>query len=241
MGNFIDLTGQRFSRLTVVCRAEDRLTPKGKRRAMWKCQCDCGNITLVQTNNLRSGQVRSCGCLQRENQGAVNSRRAKDLTGMKYGRLTVLKAGETRIMNNGNHVKTWICKCECGNIKEIIGYSLTSGHTKSCGCINAERLQTEKICKIKTGSSNTKNRIYRIYQAMKTRCYNPNVNYYYLYGGRGISICDEWLGEHGFENFQKWSLENGYSDELTIDRIDTNGNYEPDNCQWSTLRGKPGK
>ncbi len=145
----------------------------------------------------------------------------KDITGNKYGRLTVL--GLDSIRNRSSY---WLCLCECGNEKVVRNDCLKSGNTQSCGCLNHEH------GRVIHGLVRT--RLYRIYHAMKQRCYNPNANRYDRYGERGIRICDEWL--NSFSAFAEWAISNGYADGLTIDRINNDGNYEPSNCRWVTQR-----
>lgn len=156
----------------------------------------------------------------------------KDLTGMKFGRLTVLYRSENG-MCSGKPVTRWMCRCDCGIEKTVDGHSLARGRTKSCGCLNAEtrkRLLTERA----TTHGGCYTRLYHIWAHMKYRCYNPNDAKYKDYGGRGITVCSEWLA--GFENFRGWALSSGYSDNLSLDRIDVDGNYEPSNCRWATWR-----
>lgn len=154
-------------------------------------------------------------------------RKAKDLTNMKFGRLTVIKRAEDHITPAGHHSAQWLCKCECGNVKSISTTGLYYGKTKSCGCYNKEVASKRMTIH---GKSYT--RIHKIWDNMKARCYNQKNNRYQYYGGKGITVCDEW--KNSFEEFYIWAMKNGYTDELTIDRKDINKKYEPDNCRWIT-------
>jgi hypothetical protein len=150
-------------------------------------------------------------------------RKANDLTGRVFEKLKVLE-------RDGNTRPTrWICQCECGTIKSIIGQSLLNGCSTSCGCVRKEKIIG---CSTKHGKCGTK--LYECLKNMKKRCYNPNHPRYEHWGGRGITICDEWLNEeNGVLNFYNWAMTNGYQEGLSIDRINNDGNYEPSNCRWT--------
>ena len=150
-----------------------------------------------------------------------------DLTGNRYGLLTVLDYKETR---NGHTY--WKCRCDCGKIHIAESYNLRSGHTQSCGCRVAAI-----VSETQTRHGGRFTRLYRIWRNMRYRCNNPRTTNFERYGGRGISVCKEWDNtEDGFENFRDWALSHGYAENLTIDRINNDGNYEPSNCRWVTRK-----
>lgn len=170
------------------------------------------------TQSLLDGTCTNCGC-------DIRNR----LVGQRFGRLVVVAPSDRKKKSSKEII--WECACDCGNTTYVATGNLQSGTTKSCGCLAKELAE-----KRKKPEDASRDRIRIIYDGMKRRCYNPKNQKYRDYGGRGIVVCDEWLGNNGFQNFYDWSMNNGYGDALSIDRVDVNGNYEPSNCRWATAK-----
>jgi hypothetical protein len=223
MGKFIDLTGLKFNKLTVIKRLEN---DKDK-NAIFLCRCDCGNEVKASTNRIKNSCVKSCGCILKEKTNLI------DLTNKRFGRLTVIKRAE----NIKPKITIWECHCDCGNKIIVIGSLLKKGHTRSCGCIKSEQL-IKRNSKHGYSPRGAKNVLYNRWSGMKARCNNPHMDNYKFYGGRGIRVCERW---EDFENFKN-DMEKSFIEHVSefglknteIERINNNKGYSKDNCCWKT-------
>lgn len=196
--------GQRFNRLEVI-----EFAYSLNQERFWKCRCDCGNFAIVPTGKLRISHTKSCGCLNKE-----SSHSFIDFAGQRFGMLTVIEFARSQ-----NHHRLWKCLCDCGNLKEVSTYALHSGHSKSCGCYHG---------RYKHGMH--KSAEYQAWADMRGRCQNKNHKSYDGYGGRGILVCERW---NSFENFIA-DIGLRPSSDLSLERINNEKGYSPDNCKWAT-------
>lgn len=208
MSSAIDLTGQRFGKLTAI---ED-VGSKNNRR-VWKCKCECGGIIHTITNLLTSGQTKSCGCIKNQ-----CNQKLDDITNKKFNMLTVIK----QIIKTKSKQRWWKCVCDCGNFIESTTKDLNSGRKKSCGCLKYTSC-------LKHGKKNSPE--YSAWKAMKARYNNPKNPNYKNYGKRGITICKEW--NESFIKFYE-NMGDRPSSSYSLGRIDNNKGYYNKNCRWET-------
>lgn len=219
--------GETYGLLTVAREIAPLVGPNGQKRRKFLCDCACGGTSDALGENLRSGHTRSCGCLQDQKRRS----RKRLVIGARYGRLVVITEAGRYVADCGQSKVLVKAKCDCG--AEIVTHlaSLKAGLTSSCGCWSAERA-TQRI---KHGDARKEKAVpeYKTWSGMIERCENSNNHKYPIYGGRGINVCARWRND-----YSAFLADMGRkpSPSHSIDRIDVDGDYEPDNCRWATAK-----
>lgn len=208
--NFVDLSGQRFGRLVVLHRVENKWSPSGQGHTQYLCQCDCGNTTITQAQLLRKGGTVSCGCYKNE---TAMKRVHKNLEGQRFGKLLVIARGDVYISPKGKHKSRWICKCDCGNVTNVLQTSLLRGMSISCGCQKESRLASELKNYLEKNCSAISE--YKIIQHPTNHRWMPYD--IYIPGGIFIEI-------HGLQHYQDVEYfyknqENGFENRRYIDNL----------------------
>lgn len=216
--------GDVFGYYTVINKNEEKSKEKGY--AFYNCRCICGNIRVVAKGDLISGKSTNCGCI-----ASLNKRDTEDITGKKFGYWTALKYNEVESKKTNSTM--WDCQCECGNIRAINISSLKSGRSTNCGC-HADDSRKEMAAQREKARPNWK-KLKKLYYAMIRRC-SPNDPEHAHYYDRGIKVCSDWTDpETGFDTFYN-DMASTYKSGLTLDRINVNDGYHPDNCRWITKK-----
>ena len=220
-----EFIGKTFNKLTVL-RKSDKKDKQGK--TLYECSCSCGSdkLVLAKKFNIYNGYVKSCGCILSDTRAKKKLEFEQSLIGKQFGLLTVIKRIEDS--NNTSHNSRWLCQCDCG-IKIIKFKSELDikdrRYPLSCGCASPKKFYP---------NSEIERRLSKLYDTVKSRCYNPNGRKADNYCKRGIDICTEWLMNK--RKFVEWALDNGYRPGLTLERVDVNKGYSPDNCAWITIQ-----
>jgi hypothetical protein len=228
---FRDFTGKRFGKLEVLGFSHYKHQPSGQRKTQWGCRCDCGNLCIVAGYNLTTDHTTSCGCHKAKMKAEGHAKYCKDrringvddLVGKQFGRLTVISFNQwvDKEYADGVTYSEWLCQCSCGEVCTKLRPYL-SGNS-SCGCYKSETISAQR-----TTHGMTETPTYKIWLKMKERCLTPNERQQ-GYKDKDIKVCSRWL--ESFENFLEDMGER--PEGLSLDRVNTYGNYEPSNCRWA--------